>query len=454
MLFEPGLHLTTKDQLITNSQKLPFLNINSGHLVHVLFKFSDGNSLCQDIKSKSIGLIPSNILYKLLNAQIVFMDSIYDENIQFIEFNQVFRPIFIFICEDELYEDINLDILKLPVFDSKINDCLVDLIAYFPKELEYLSIDGNSDLDNNEKRDSWVSLKVSNSANFTYQNNTIDDSGVYLDDFTDSTTDSEVIYKQNQLDELQGLDAKMNNYIYSSQIQNQLDRHKFGFDSIDNTNIDEFINSMGIKNERRKLSVKDSVLCALQEKKSENYTNLSEPCEDYYENFSGGRSMRDTFIGENTDQLYNSTDKVLDTENMTNNSITSINVIASKESEMRSQNYYSEKAKVRSINFESADKYDIKNEQPNRQSKSDSNNLTPNGTKINAVQNELKDDSKEGVDEEWIKSMKKILLKKKIVDLSKETATELDFKLNFIGVSVILLSALFWLKKSVPKMKL
>jgi hypothetical protein len=55
-LFEPGLYLTTQEQdenLLTQKQQqhlqaqpqLQFLSIKSGHLVHVLFTFSDGNSL-------------------------------------------------------------------------------------------------------------------------------------------------------------------------------------------------------------------------------------------------------------------------------------------------------------------------------------------------------------------------------------------------------------------------
>lgn len=52
-LFEPGLYMTIQEQnenflvqkKLQVQPQLPFLTIQTGHLVHVIFTFSDGNSL-------------------------------------------------------------------------------------------------------------------------------------------------------------------------------------------------------------------------------------------------------------------------------------------------------------------------------------------------------------------------------------------------------------------------
>jgi hypothetical protein len=449
-----------------------------------LFKFSDGNSLCQDIKTKSIGLIPTKILYKLLKAQIVFMDSVYDENMQFIEFNQVFRPIFVMVVEDELVEDLDYEFMKLPVFDSKINDCLLDLMVYFP---EYLSIESHSDIENDEKRDSWVSLKVRNSANFTYQSNNMDDSGIYLDHFIDSRVDHGNKFEQEHYDILKGLGGDINNDRYDDdidEIQNRLDLQKFDFDSIDSTNIDEFINSIGIKRASfksgdRRLSIKKEK--ALQESSGQTskfYTDIPELSEEL--------TTKNLLINGSTDQINKSAkivdflDKVTYTGsvNVINPNFSTTNAgeitydgiasyINSNNVQPETESLeYSGSAKVRKakpIIFDSkriSKDFEIKEKegQQTKESKTDSNDSNPIILYPSVIKSKVQKESKETLqeeeDEEWIKTMKRDLLKKKSIDLTKEVVSDSEFPMNFLGASVIVLFAFVWLKKTAPKMKL
>jgi hypothetical protein len=151
-LFIPGLFITIKSQEYKRTEKLPFLGVKPGFLVHVLLQFNDGNSLCQNTKTTEIGLIKSSILYKISFNQILYPDSKYNKNIAFYEYNYQVKPVFFMILDTELYCPKTIESLDWTnvVRGIKINQCLADLSLRFSRNMKTRKTDSGIDLDENK----------------------------------------------------------------------------------------------------------------------------------------------------------------------------------------------------------------------------------------------------------------------------------------------------------------